>query len=388
MVGPWEQLSCNQRSCHLGITVVLMRIGSFPFLARGISLLSAVIVACACGAPAPPGKPPPENALRAPLPRYLGRSENGKLAWSGSGIEARFVGSGIAMRLRVGPVPAARSGESPLYTVKIDDGPPNVIPVMPGEGRYVLGERLDPVKPHTVVVTRETEALAGVHQLLGLELVPGGELLPLPKERETRREIEIIGNSVTCGYGILGADASCKFSFATERVSETYGHLAARALDVDVATVCWSGRGVYRNYDEPDEPTMPQLWRPVRAPKKLPSAVVVHLGTNDVLASRAAFDAKAFEDAYVDFLDHIRDAYPKPWILVAASPMLEGANRTVVMESLERIVARRRSDGDARLDTVVFEEQGKRVGCDAHPDREMHRVMAKQLEAALRGKLD
>lgn len=365
-----------------------MRIGAFSACARGISLLSAALLACACGAPAPSGKPLPENALRAPLPRFIGRADARQLLWSGSGIEARFAGSGIAMRLHVGPVPAARADESPLYTVRIDDGPPATIPVRPGEGRYVLGERLDPARPHTVVVTRETEALAGAHALLGLELVPGGELLPLPKEREARREIEIIGDSITCGYGILGADASCRFSFATERATEAYGALAARALDVDVATVCWSGRGVYRNYDEPDEPTMPQLWKPVRPPKRLPSAVVVHLGTNDVLAPRAPFDPKAFEDAYVDFLDRIRDAYAKPLIVVAVSPMLEGPNRAVATASLERIVARRRSDGDARIAMLAFEEQGKRVGCDAHPDREMHRVMARQLEQALRGNLD
>jgi lysophospholipase L1-like esterase len=364
-----------------------MRIGCLSSLARGISLLSAVLVACACGAPAPGGKPLPENALRASVPRYVGRFDGRKLTWSGSAIEARFAGSGIALRLRVGPVPAARADESALYSVKIDDEPPRIFSVTPGEGRYVLGEKLHPGQPHTVVVTRETEALAGVHEVLGLELVPGGELLPLPKDRDERREIEIIGDSITCGYGILGEDPSCKFSFGTERISETYGVLASRALGVDAATVCWSGRGVYRNYDEPDEPTMPQLWRPVRAPKRLPSAVVVNLGTNDVLAPRAPFDAKAFEEAYVSFLDRIRDAYPKPRILVAVSPMLEGANRALVVASLERIVARRRSDGDARLDLVVFEEQGKRVGCDSHPNREMHRVMAKQLEETLRSKL-
>lgn len=292
------------------------------------------------------------------------------------------------MRLRVDPGPAARADESPLYSVRVDDEAPRILPVTPGTGSYVLGEKLSPDRPHTVVVTRETEALAGAHEMIGFELVPGGELLPLPKDRETRREIEIIGDSITCGYGILGTDASCKFSYATERASEAYGVLAGRALGVDVAQVCWSGRGVYRNYDEPDQPTMPQLWKPARAPQKLPSAVVVHLGTNDVLAPRAPFDPKAFEDAYVSFLDRIREAYPKPPIFVAISPMLEGPNRTLVTASIERIVARRRSDGESRLDTIAFDEQGQRVGCDWHPDREMHRVMAKQLEAALRGKLD
>jgi lysophospholipase L1-like esterase len=365
-----------------------MRIGSLSSFPRGISLLFAAFFACACGASASGGKPLPENALRAPVPRFVGRTDGRTIAWSGTSIEARFAGSGIAIRLRAFPGPAARADESPLYSVKIDDEVPRILPITPGIGSYVLGEKLKPSEPHTVVVTRETEAFAGAHEMLGFELVPGGELLPLPKERAARREVEIIGDSITCGYGILGPDASCKFSYATERVSEAYGALAGQALDVDIATVCWSGRGVYRNYDEPDQPTMPQLWKPVRASQRMPSAVVVHLGTNDVLAPRAPFDAKAFEDAYVSFLDRIRDAYPKPPIFVAVSPMLEGANRALVTASLERIVARRRSDGEARLETVVFEEQGKRVGCDSHPDREMHRVMAKQLEAALRGKLD
>jgi len=327
--------------------------------------------------------------LRAPVPRFVGRIERQKVVWSGSTIEARFEGSGIALRLRVGTPPAGRSGESPLYTVKVDDESPRLLPVTPGEERYVLGEKLNPGQPHTVVVTRETEAFAGAHDFLGLELLPGGELRPLPREREARREIEIIGDSITCGYGILGEDASCKFSFATERASSAYGASTGRALDVDVATVCWSGRGVYRNYDEVDEPTMPQLWKPVRPPKRLPSAVVVHLGTNDVLTPNGGpFNPRAFEQAYVTFLDRIRDAYPKPWILVAVSPMLEGPSREIAVSSLERIVARRRSDGEARLEVVTFEEQGKRVGCDSHPNKEMHEVMARQLTEALRGKLD
>lgn len=358
-----------------------MRIGNPPPCSRGISLLVAALIACACGASAPNGRPVPENALRAPMPRFMGRFDADKLIWSGSAIEARFAGSGIAMRLRVAPLPAARADESLVYTVRVDDGIAEVVTVTPGEGRYVLAEHLDPSSPHSVVVTRESEAFAGVHQLLGFELVPGGELLSLPKERFARREIEIVGDSITCGYGILGTSADCKFSFATERSSEAYGALAARALDVDVATLCWSGRGVYRNYDEPDQPTMPQLWKPA---KKEPAAVLVHLGTNDVLATRASFDAKAFEEAYVAFLARIRDAYANAPVIVAASPMLEGPNRALVVASLERIVARRRSDGDARLSILAFEEQGTRVGCDSHPNRAMHKVMAKQLEEALR----
>lgn len=368
---------------------MLVRIGSARALGRGISVLAVLLGACACGGAAPVSRPIPENALRAPAPRFVGRFDlsdprGPKISWSASTIEARFAGSGIAMRLAVAPPPASRAEEPLIYTVRIDDGVPQILAVTPGTNRYVLAEHLDAARPHLVAVTRESEAFGGEHQFLGFELVPGGELLSLPADTPARPRIEIVGDSITCGYGVLGTGPDCRFSFATERASEAYGAIAARALGADVTTMCWSGRGVYRNYDEPDAPTMPQLWTPAKAP---PDAVVVSLGTNDVLAKRAAFDAKDFEAAYDAFLVRIRDAYAAPWILVTVSPMLEGEQRKLAAESLARVVARRRSDGDARIDVLVFEEQGSRVGCDYHPSAAMQKVMAKQLEDALRPRM-
>lgn len=369
--------------------MMLVRIGRSAAIRRGISLLAAAFVACACGGAAPVARPLPENALRPAALRYVGRIDlsdprGPKISWSGSRIEARFAGSGIAMRLLVLPPPASREGEPLIYAVQIDDGVPQILSVTPGDKRYVLAEHLDATRPHVVAVTRESEAFGGVHQLLGFELVPGGELLSFPPDERQRPRIEVVGDSITCGYGVLGAGPECHFSFATERASMAYAALAGRALGADVTTMCWSGRGVYRNYDEPDEPTMPQLWTPA---KTQPDAVVVSLGTNDVLAKRASFDPVAFERAYEAFLVRIRDAYAAPWIVVTVSPMLEGEQRKVAAESIARVVAKRRSDGDARIEVLAFEEQGNRVGCDHHPNAAMQELMANQLAGALRARL-
>lgn len=358
-------------------------------LSRGISLLATGLFACACGAGAPPARSVPENALRAPAPRFVGRFDfsdpaGPRLSWSGSTIEARFAGSGIAMRLRVPPPPPAHAGDPPLYTVRVDDRLPQPLAVAPGDNRYVLAEHLDPRRPHLVVVTRESEAFAGVHQLLGLELVPGGELLAPAPERIGRPRIEVIGDSITCGYGVLGHGADCRFSFATERATAAYPALAGRALGADVTTLCWSGRGVYRNYDEADQPTMPELWEPA---KTAPAAVVVSLGTNDVLAEREPFDARELERAYEAFLARIRQAYPDAWIVVTVSPMLEGDRRSAAAASIERVVASRRSGGDARVEVLAFAEQRGRVGCDSHPNEVMQKMLAAQLERTLRPKL-
>ncbi len=366
-----------------------VRIGSKAAARRGISLLAVALVACACGGAAPASRPLPENALRAPAPRLVGRIDASDprgptLTWSGSTIEARFEGSGIAMRLAVAPPPASREGEPLVYSVRVDDAVPQILSVTPGTNRYVLAEHLDASRPHRVAVTRESEAFGGEHRFLGFELVPGGELLAFPADNPRRPRIEIVGDSITCGYGVLGKGPECHFSFETERASLAYGALAGQALGADVATMCWSGRGVYRNYDEPDAPTMPMLWTPLPEP---PDAVVVSLGTNDVLAKRAPFDEKELERAYEAFLVRIREAYAAPWIVVTVSPMLEGERRTTFAASLARVVAKRRSDGDARVEVLAFEEQGDRVGCDYHPDAAMQKVMARQLEEALRRRL-
>ena len=54
--------------------------------------------------------------------------------------------------------------------------------------------------------------------------------------RRPGRLIEVIGDSITCGYGVLGTngDADC---FPTESHWDTYGAIAARALGAEVSTI-------------------------------------------------------------------------------------------------------------------------------------------------------
>ena len=56
---------------------------------------------------------------------------------------------------------------------------------------------------------RRTEASFGVTRFLGVEL-GGGKLLAPPPA--AARRIEVVGDSVTCGYGNEGADMNCPFT--------------------------------------------------------------------------------------------------------------------------------------------------------------------------------
>lgn len=66
-----------------------------------------------------------------------------------------------------------------------------------------------------------------------------------PPEGPARR-IEVIGDSITCGYGVDGADQYCPFSAATENHYRTYAAIAARDLGADLATLAWSGTTGHR----------------------------------------------------------------------------------------------------------------------------------------------
>jgi lysophospholipase L1-like esterase len=321
-----------------------------------------------------------------------------RFAWSGSSFEVRFTGSALTMRLR-----AAALDPATPYSVRVDGRAPVVLDVSSTRERYELAAGLDPAQPHEVVVTREAEANAGVHELLGVDLAPDGRFLPA---RERRLRIEVIGDSITCGYGVLGADAHCGFTYATERASEAYAARLGRALDADVTTVCWSGRGIVRNYDGSTTGTMPELfertlpgappvsWTFATAPP--PDAVVINLGTNDFLGGEGQpLDLAAFEDAYVRFARRVREVYPRAALLVTTSPMLHaeptpsgaGTVKELARTRLENVVARRSAEGDKQIELIQLDDASAHWGCNYHPDVAMNVAIAARLEPVIRARL-
>src|SRR4051812_6012640 len=148
----------------------------------GVFVAIAAALACACGARARTCGAPGEGTKEpgpAPGVREIGRWDGGRFAWSGSAFEVRFTGASLAMRLRAAPAPAPDAASTP-YTVTVDGQPPTTLDVSTDRERYELASGLDPAKAHVVSVVREAEATAGVHELLGVDLAPRGELLPAP----------------------------------------------------------------------------------------------------------------------------------------------------------------------------------------------------------------
>ncbi len=340
-----------------------------------------------------------------PAIRFVGRvdtrdSDGPRFAWSGTWFTARFTGQSIRVRLRElpkAPDPEGRRFPN-RYGVSIDGEPiQDVFADARGELAYeraglTAGE-------HTLVVYKQTEALVGAAQLLGLALDSGARLLPPPPP--AARRIELIGDSLSTGYGNEGESEKCAFSDKTQNHWKSYGAIAARALNAELVTIAWSGKGVVRNYDmKPGETVMPQLYGaalpedPSSAwdfQRWVPDVVVINLGSNDFSAVDPG--EAEFVAGLVALLGRVRAAYPNAHLVYVPGMLSDAWPKGV--EALTRIrryaqaaVAQRRTAGETRLALLELPSvEGEPMGCDWHPGLQTHERMAALLVEHLRARL-
>ncbi len=307
--------------------------------------------------------------------RFDARSAAGpRFGWPGTQVRARFSGTAISVEL-------ADTGKD-QYDVAIDGEPPRLLLVSGGRKTYALGKDLV-AGVHEVVLTKRTESAVGITQLFGFDAPLVGTPLP------GRRRIEMVGDSITCGYGVLGANAMCTFSAETESETFAWGALAATALAATHTAIAWSGIGVYRNFEGTTAGTMPtryalalatdpaSTWAPADYD---PDVVVVNLGTNDFAKGDPGMP---YQSAYLAFLVTIRTAHPNAQIVVSSSPMLGSTARTKQQTYLQNVIAARAMAGDTRLSFLDLDEQSPAdgLGCDSHPSKVTQQKMAARLVA-------
>jgi|WetSurMetagenome_2_1015567.scaffolds.fasta_scaffold22548_4 lysophospholipase L1-like esterase len=364
--------------------------GGFSRLRHGAATAAAaaavVAVAAAsvgCSATTPERVQRRSGGVGSGLIRFVGRvapgpGDEARYAWSGAGFIARFSGTGVAVRLQ---------DDKNEHQVVLDG---RVLPkLVTGNGveRYVVAKDLPPGE-HRLEVYRRTEALFGVTRFLGIE-VADGHLLdagPAPARR-----IEVVGDSISCGYGDEGSTPDCRFSADTENHYASYGAVLAHSLGAELSTVAWSGRGVVRNYaGEPGdlmgrlyERTLPGSASSPWSQRESNDAVIVNLGTND-FSTEPDPDEDLFVRAYVDLLERIRGGNPRAFILCTVGPMLAGQDLERARAAIAKAVEQRSAAGDARVAAYRMTTPNESPGCDWHPGLATHRRMAEELEMPIR----
>ena len=297
--------------------------------------------------------------------RYEGRwshddSSRPRCGWSGCAVFARFDAARIGVRL---------SGDRPDFVSAIvDDNDPVVLALGHGEETFQLASNLDEGM-HTVRIMKRTEANVGDITFLGFEM---DDARPLQEAPAVKHRIEVIGDSITCGYGDIGEGPGCGFSPDTEDGTRAYGALTAHALGAAYTAVSWSGKGIYRNLDVSDPTTIPLLydktlpyesddWQLWDFSQDVPDVVVINLGTNDFSTGNPPKDELVA--TYLTFLGRIRDAYPDAKIVVSIGPMLSDfypdgqKTLSTARNNLQAVVAAQRETGDAGISYLEYDVQ-------------------------------
>ncbi len=385
----------------------------FPFksfLQQRLGVL-ALLVVMACEPPAAtsysPSSSSPSSTLAAMpshalipattdrvlrLGRMRARDSALEMVWSGSQLHLRVQGDSLWLRAR----PEAATGPEAIQppevylTVVVDRERPRSLALSPGPTRTLLATGLGDA-PHHVQLFKRSEAMTGSVWVEGFELSDGGKLLSPPPR--PARHLAFIGNSITCGYGNLGTQADCDFSPATEDGYRAYGAMAARELQASYMAICYSGRGVYRNYDGSQRGTLLDLYpryHPRDAEPAFPceepraDAVVINLGTNDFALSNP--DPSAFTEAYLRLAKLVRRQHPGAALFLLSGPMLDNQARrrprATLQRALDGVAAQLRTRGDAAVYRFDLTPQGPLgYGCDWHPNLAQHRLNAQELAA-------
>lgn len=294
-------------------------------------------------------------------------------SWPGAAIATRFSGTQLQATFN-------DTGQEWLE-VTVDDTALPPIHLTGGTQTVTLATGLA-AGEHDVVVAKRTEAFFGTVRFDGFV---GATIIPTPR---ATRQIELIGDSITAGYGVLGAEP-CMFNQATEAEPHAWAAFAAHDLGAAHTSLAYSGIGMAINGDGTSVNTMPMRYGRAFAdqPSSIwtfqdrPDVVVIALGTNDFSRGDPGV---AYEDAFVAFItDQVRVHAPGVPVLLATSPMMSGAARTQMRTRLDTVVTRL---ADPKISVVEIAEQipADGYGCDYHPNETTQRKSATALVPAIR----
>lgn len=272
--------------------------------------------------------------------------------------------------------------------------------------RVVLGERKQKItvfeseNEETVLIKimKYSEPQYAVCGVAGFEIE--GELLSRPEKK--KRQIQVIGDSITCGFGVEGSLEEMFHRTVTENPAKAYAYLAAKELDADLEIVAWSGQGIVSGYiGEEGDPVKDATWllpmiyeyadaglehnylkKPQEEWEKwepeslVPDLIILHLGTNDSSYTREDEKRNAeFLEAYLAFLETIHKKAPQAKILCMLGVMDRRLCSTVSV-AVRKFKENYREAGVSYLELPLQSEEDG-IGTFCHPTYATNRKVAK-----------
>ena len=196
---------------------------------------------------------------------------------------------------------------------------------------------------HLIRVVKITEAAMSFVGLVSLDVE--GELLPVPED--TRTKALFIGDSITCGYGVLGAPDS-EYTIREEDGELSYAAFLAKDMNWNTEWVSVSGYGVFVDYTGDPQNVLPEVfpytnWFYDRETREdytrfQPEWIVINLGTNDHGNFDKPWVLDGFKSRYESFIYALRTAYPDAKIICVLGTVAPGCY-THVAQVVDRVKA-------------------------------------------------
>ena len=252
---------------------------------------------------------------------YVGRTQvidnNVSFDWTATYFRIAFSGTSLTMRAsdtKWDATPEMAAKRHNYYNVWIDS-PTSAEPhrIIEVSGNDTVIELIDPAylkksrrSVHEVIVQKRTEGEQGKTTIHSF--ATDGKFFQADKLKS--RQLEFIGDSYTCGYGIDAASRTERFSPETENASRSYAGIVSRYFGADYVAIAHSGMGIARNYNSkfkgwwmPDrylqtfdeDSTQVNRWDATQSDFH-PAMTVVYLGANDF--------STALAPKYEDFRKH------------------------------------------------------------------------------------
>lgn len=255
---------------------------------------------------------------------FVGRtlSKDGSVSFDWTGVYFRIAFKGNSLTMK------ASDSNRNYYNVWID-APMSAEPhrVITVEGEDTIIELIDPKhlkkskkKEHQVIVQKRTEGEQGRTTIHSFATDKNGQFLQAEPIRT--RQLEFIGASYDCGYGVEDTSRLAKFTPETENSARSFPAIISRYFGADHVVVAHSGMGAARNYNSkfeswwmPDrylqtfdmDSTQAMRWDASKSDIR-PALTVIYLGGNDFSVSLQPSYEK-FRDGYYRLIRYIKNNY-------------------------------------------------------------------------------